>query len=93
MRLDLTHAAAANDDTGRAPPTPYPPNAGRASQPGVSVIVHLRGSTLPPSPPRARICVNGDGSVATVEPPAAALAGARYTLDGPPGVGFCDATR
>lgn len=93
LRLDFTRAAAPNDEAGRAPPTPYPPSAGRATQPGVSTIVHLRGSTLPPSPPRARICVNGDGSVATVNPPAGALAGARYTLDGPPGVGFCDATR
>ncbi|HEY2744304.1 MAG TPA: hypothetical protein VGL86_06765 [Polyangia bacterium] len=87
LRLDLSRAA--HGDEAR-PATPFPPDAGRATQAGVSVVVHVRAAALPPSPPRARVCVNADGSVATVEPPAAALGAARYVLDGPAGVGFCD---
>ena len=87
LRLDFTHTGGAVE---AAPATPYPATAGRATQPGVSVIVHVRSAELPPSPPRARLCVNADGSVATAEPPLAALRAARYVLDGPAGVGFCD---
>jgi len=89
VHLDFTRVSAANGDSAVEPPTPFPASAGRAAQPGVSTIVRLRSSTLPASPPRARVCVNGDGSVATVDPPVSALAGVRYTLAGPPGVGFC----
>jgi hypothetical protein len=86
LRFDFTHAARSDE---AAPATPFPANAGRATQAGVSVVVHVRSAELPPSPPRARVCVNADGSVATIEPPASALSAARYVLDGPPGVGFC----
>ncbi len=85
-RLQFTSAAIGDES---APATPFPPDAGRATQPGVSVVVHVRSAELPPSPPRARVCVNADGSVATVDPPGSALRTARWVLDGPPGVGFC----
>lgn len=88
VRLDFSRPGVRRDET--APATPYPPNVGRATQPGLSVVVHVRGATLPPSPPRARVCVAADGRIATVAPPSPALQAARYTLDGPPGVGFCD---
>ena len=87
LHLDFTRAGNTND---AAPATPYPANAGRATRPGVSVIVHVRSAELPPSPARARLCVNADGSVATVEPPISALRTTRYVIDGPAGVGFCD---
>jgi hypothetical protein len=87
LRFDFTGAPRTNE---LGPATPWPANAGRTAPPGVSVVIHVRAATVPAAPVRARVCVGPDGNVATVEPPVAALREARYTLEGPPGVGFCD---